>query len=86
MKAERIVVDTNVLISASLNAAGAPRKLIDTILSERNGFCDETFTELESRFNHRKFDKYVSGNSERCFATRSGSGVGRDRRRKTRLP
>lgn len=63
MKAERVVIDTNVLISASLNAAGAPRKLIDRILSERNGvllFSDETFTELESRFNHRKFDKYVS--------------------------
>ncbi len=63
MKAERIVVDTNVLISVSLNAAGAPRKLIDAFLSERNGvllFSDETFAELESRFNHQKFDKYVS--------------------------
>ncbi|MDE0478624.1 MAG: hypothetical protein OXI13_03250 [Gammaproteobacteria bacterium] len=32
MKAERIVVDTNVLISASLNAAGAPRKFLETVL------------------------------------------------------
>ena len=63
MKAERVVVDTNVLISAALNAAGVPRTLINTVLSAQNCvllFSDETFSELDSRFQKQKFDKYVS--------------------------
>ena len=63
MKAERIVIDTNIVISAALNAAGTPRTLIDTVIATGNCvllFSDETFFELDSRFQQRKFDKYVS--------------------------
>ncbi len=70
MKAERIVVDTNVIISAALNAAGTPRTLIDTVLSAKNCvllFSDETFYELDSRFQQQKFDKYVSREFRNLF-------------------
>ncbi|MEO1016969.1 MAG: putative toxin-antitoxin system toxin component, PIN family [Pseudomonadota bacterium] len=62
MKAERIVFDTNVLISASLLPAGLPRRAVEA-LREHGGslaFSDETFGELRSRLQRSKFDKYVS--------------------------
>ena len=62
MKAERVVLDTNVLISAALRTEGAPREVVDAVRSE-NGvllFSDETLDELRSRFHLPKFDRYVS--------------------------
>ncbi len=61
MKAERVVLDTNVLISAALSPNGAPRMVVDAVRSE-NGvllFSDETFDELRSRFYRPKFDRYI---------------------------
>ena len=61
MKAERVVLDTNVLISAVLRQDGPPRTVVDAVRSE-NGvllFSNETFEELRSRFHHPKFDRYV---------------------------
>ncbi len=61
MKAERVVLDTNVLISAALSPDGSPRTVIDVVRSE-NGvllFSDETFDELRSRFHRPKFDRYI---------------------------
>ena len=62
MKAERIVLDTNVLINAALRPAGPPRAVVEAMRA-RVGvliFSDETFDELRTRLHHRKFDEYVS--------------------------
>ena len=61
MKAERVVLDTNVLISAALGPDGSPCMVLDVVRSE-NGvllFSDETFDELRSRFYRPKFDRYI---------------------------
>ena len=62
MKAERVVLDTNVLISAALRQDGPPRAVVDVIRLQ-NGvllFSEETFDELRSRLQSPKFDGYVS--------------------------
>ena len=61
MKAERVVVDTNVLISSALSLRGTPRAVIDAVRSA-NGvllFSDETFAEIRTRLRRPKFDRYV---------------------------
>ena len=61
MKAERVVLDTNILISAALRASGPPRAVLDAVRSE-NGillFSDETFDELRICILRPKFDRYV---------------------------
>lgn len=62
MKAERVVLDTNVLISAVLQPAGPPRAVVDTMRATAGVllFSDETFDELRARLSRTKFDKYVS--------------------------
>ena len=62
MTAERVVLDTNVLISAALRPEGPPRAVVNAVRSE-NGvllFSDETFEELKSRFFRPKFNRYVN--------------------------
>ena len=62
MKAERVVLDTNVLISAALRPEGAPRAVVDAVRSD-NGvllFSDETLDELRSRLHLPRFDRYIS--------------------------
>ena len=62
MKAERVVLDTNVLISAALRPQGLPRAVLDAVRAV-NGvllFSSETFDELRSRLHRPKFDRYVS--------------------------
>lgn len=62
MKVERVVVDTNVLISAALVPGGSPRAVLEAVRSD-NGvllFSDETFEELQSRLGLPRFDVYVS--------------------------
>lgn len=57
----RVVVDTNVWISAMLNTAGVPGQLGRWVL--RHGlavFSNETFAELAERIWRPKFDRYVS--------------------------
>jgi putative PIN family toxin of toxin-antitoxin system len=61
MKAERVVLDTNVLISAALRPEGSPRAVLSVVRAE-NGvllFSNETFDELRSRLLRPKFDVYV---------------------------
>ena len=62
MRAERVVVDTNVLISAALRPVGTPCAVVDTICEARGVllFSNETFQELHSRLFRPKFDRYVS--------------------------
>ena len=69
MGAERLVVDTNVLISAALRPEGQPRRVLDAVRSINGAllFCDETFDELRSRLNRSKFDAYVSRDARAVF-------------------
>ena len=55
------VLDTNVLISATLSSKGAPRALVQHILSQGClVFSSATFEELRSRLYRPKFDTYLS--------------------------
>jgi len=60
MKVERVVVDSNVLISALLLPGSVPRQTLE-LLAELNTallFSDSTFAELASRLAKPKFDQY----------------------------
>ncbi|MDD5297317.1 MAG: putative toxin-antitoxin system toxin component, PIN family [Rhodocyclaceae bacterium] len=59
--ADRVVVDTNVWISAALSTEGAPARLVLRVL--KHGlpvFSPATFSELETRLWKPKFDRYLS--------------------------
>jgi putative PIN family toxin of toxin-antitoxin system len=57
----RVVVDTNVLLSAALAPYGVPAVLVDRLLRDgRLVFSMPTFAELESRIWKPKFDRYLS--------------------------
>lgn len=57
----RIVIDTNVIISAALSPDGAPAQLLQKVLTEHLlVFSSATFAELESRLRKPKFDRYIS--------------------------
>ena len=61
MSAERVVLDTNVLISAALLAFGKPFAVFQHVLD--TGvliFSNETFEEIATRLMRPKFDRYVS--------------------------
>ena len=71
MKADhrlRVVIDTNVWISAMLSARGTPARLVRQVLA--NGaavFTQATFEELESRIWKPKFDPYLSIEARRLL-------------------
>lgn len=68
MKVERIVVDTNVLISAALSATGAPARIVAHVLTHyRLVFSQETFDEFDSRLWRPKFDRYLSPGTRRLL-------------------
>ena len=57
----KIVIDTNVLISAALSPDGVPAKLLAKALADHYlVFTSATFAELESRLWKPKFDRYIS--------------------------
>ena len=69
MTTERVVVDTNVLISAALLPSGPPRAAVDA-LRKTDGillFSDETFDELRTRILLPKFDRYVRPDARAVF-------------------
>lgn len=58
---QRVVVDTNVWISASLSPGGAPARLVRCVLARGIPvFSASTFAELEQRLWKPKFDRYLS--------------------------
>lgn len=60
MKAERCVVDTNVLISALLQPSGRTTEVLHAVRTPGVlVFSDETFAELAARLMRPKFDRYV---------------------------
>ncbi len=69
MRADRVVLDTNVLIGAALTRTGPPRRVVDLVRAG-NGvllFSDETFAELRDRILGSKFDRYVGRESRAAF-------------------
>lgn len=69
MKVDRLVLDTNVLISAALSPAGAPALLLDQLHRCRTVlvFSEPTMAELATRLMRTKFDRYVDRDSRRRF-------------------
>jgi uncharacterized protein len=58
---ERVVIDTNVLISAALVPTGAPARVVAYVLEHyRLLFSQPTFDELHTRLHRPKFDRYLS--------------------------
>ena len=64
MKAERsrrVVLDTNVWLSAALSPNGAPAQVVHSVLLQGLAvFSEATFAELETRLWKPKFDRYIS--------------------------
>ena len=69
MKAERLVIDSNVWIAALISPAATARQLVDTVLDcELEVLMSEsTFAELVSRLNRPKFDRYREQESWNSF-------------------
>lgn len=61
MTSLKLVVDTNVLISAALSTQGTPAQLMRRILSRHTlVFSQPTFDELHTRLYRPKFDRYIT--------------------------
>ncbi|MCL2831501.1 MAG: putative toxin-antitoxin system toxin component, PIN family [Betaproteobacteria bacterium] len=61
MRVDRVVIDTNVLISAALVPASAPARCVDWVLANATVlFSPSTFKELQTRLWRPKFDRYLS--------------------------
>ena len=57
----KVVVDTNVLLSAALSPTGAPAALLAWLLiHSRLVLSKDTFSELQTRIFKPKFDRYLS--------------------------
>ena len=69
MRARRVILDTNVLISAALRPAGQPRLVVDTLRRKNSEllFSDETFDELQTRIWRPKFDGHLSRESRAIY-------------------
>ena len=60
MSPNRVVIDTNVFISALLNPLGTPKKVINIAVSQFTILQSEaTYQELATRISKKKFDKYL---------------------------
>ena len=61
MTSLKLVIDTNIFISAALSSAGAPASLVRTMLAHHQlVFSQPTFDELRTRLYRPKFDRYIS--------------------------
>lgn len=62
MKVDRVVVDTNVLLSAAISPTGTAALLMRFLISHDVIllFSKETFAEFETRLWRPKFDAYIS--------------------------
>jgi uncharacterized protein len=59
--ATKVVLDTNIWISAALSTSGAPAQVIRRVLQQGVPvFSEATFAELEVRLWKPKFDRYIS--------------------------
>jgi len=71
MKAERLVIDSNVWIAALISPAGTARQLVDAVLDRDIDILmsESTFAELVSRLDRPKFDRYREPESWGSFLT-----------------
>ncbi|PIT72333.1 putative toxin-antitoxin system toxin component, PIN family [Limnohabitans sp. B9-3] len=61
MTSLKLVIDTNLFISAALSSQGAPAKLVrEALAHHRLVFSQPTFDELRTRLYRPKFDRYIS--------------------------
>ncbi len=61
MTSLKLVVDTNIFISAALSSTGAPARLVQASLAHHQlVFSQATFDELRTRLYRPKFDRYIS--------------------------
>lgn len=73
MKVERVVLDTNVLISAVLSPLGKPFACLDWVLENATLIVSrELLEELETRLVRPKFSKYVDDARRRAFVADLG--------------
>ena len=72
MRADRVVLDANVLISAVLQPLGLPRAAVEAVCEARGVllFSDETLEELRTRLMRPKFDRSVSRAGRLAFLAR----------------
>ena len=72
MRADRVVLDSNVLISAALQPKGLPRAAVEAVREARGVllFSDETLEELRTRLMRPKFDRYVTRAGRLAFLAR----------------
>ncbi len=57
----KLVIDTNIFISAALSSKGAPAELVQEALAHhRLVFSQPTFDEMRTRLFRPKFDRYIS--------------------------
>lgn len=60
MKVERLIIDSNVWIAALISPTGTARQMVDAVLDRDIDILmsESTFTELASRLDKPKFDRY----------------------------
>lgn len=77
MTSLKLVIDTNILISAALSAQGAPARLVRGALAQhRLVFSQLTFDELRTRLYRPKFDPYIHlENRERLLHDMSAAAI-----------
>lgn len=73
MRVERVVLDTNVLISAVLSRLGKPFACLDWVLDNATLIVSrELLEELETRLARPKFSKYVDNARRSAFVAELG--------------
>ncbi len=71
MKAERLVIDSNVWIAALISPTGTARQMVDVVLDHDIDILmsESTFAELVSRLDRPKFDRYREPQTWNSFLT-----------------
>ena len=71
MKAERLVIDSNVWIAALISPAGTARQMVDASFDHEIDILmsESTFAELVSRLDRPKFDRYREPEGWNSFLT-----------------
>jgi uncharacterized protein len=71
MKADRLVIDTNVWIAALITPTGTARQVVDTVLARGIDvlMSEATFDELVSRLGKPMFDRYRDSESWSSFVS-----------------
>ena len=69
MKTDRLVLDSNVLISSALSRLGKPAQIMELIRQSDRVllFSVETLNELTTRLARPKFDRYVTDEERKAF-------------------